>query len=232
MTFKIGYAYLVMPITYLLLNLWIWYLAASGELPEPMAIHWGFSLSPDGFTSVIGYQIVVAITLGSVIALYFISLASLKRKPILRKFLGNVLSAVYLMIFSIMFVGTFIQISVGDSREANFPAGVFLLLLLLVSAAIWIFLAFPEIELSDKIRIKLRGFSFLALDFEDVESVGFEVIRPVSFGGWGLRVRGSRIAFIPSKGEAVILKLKSGEEVAIRVKNGTSSLEAIQARIR
>ena len=222
----------LIPVSYLAFLFWIWVLVSTQALPDPVAIHWGISLEPDGFIPASQYLVLNSSVLGSAVILYLGFALWTKRMKLLRKFIGFTLAGIYWMLFLIMFTATAIQISASDATAVRLPITAFVALLILIPASIWLFLAFPKLEVSDSISVRLRGIKFLDLNFSEIASASLETIYARQYGGLGIRIRGKRIAFIPSKGQALVLKLQTGEEVAIRVRSGQAILSQITPKIR
>lgn len=223
---------LLIPTSFLAFLLWIWVLVSTQALPDPVAIHWGISLEPDGFIPASQYLVLNSSILGSAVLLYLGFALWTKRMKLLRRFIGFTFAGVYWMLFLIMFTATAIQISASDAAAVRFPVAALAVLLLLIPGSIWVFLAFPTLEIGSSISVRLRGIKFLDLQFSEIASASLENIYARQYGGLGIRFRGKRIAFIPSKGEALVLKLQTGEEVAIRVRSGQGILSQITPMIR
>ena len=217
-------------VSFLAFAAWFLALANTNLLPDPIAIHWGLSLKADGFTSLVGYQAFTFGFLGILAAGALGVRILLKEYPILSRIIGFVFAGVYWLLLLIISSATFIQISRADARSSVFPIEIVIAILLVIPFSIWVFLDFPKISVGEKLAVSLRGIKVLEIEFSDIESVRLDEIFPKQYGGIGLRVWGKKIAFIPSKGEALILKLKSGEEVAIRVSHGDETLATVSAK--
>lgn len=104
--------------------------------------------------------------------------------------------------------------------------------LLGIGAFVWTFLAGLTVEVTqDGVGFGLgngrlvRGFvSFAELD--RVESVTYHPLR--EFGGWGLRVSGTKTAWTAPGDEAVVLHLANGRQVFV----GTANASRLEERIR
>lgn len=221
----------LIPISFLAFVVWVNYLASSDLLPDPVVIHWGISLEPDGFVPRSDYLYFSSVMLGIFAFVYLAIKIFVRRLELLNRFLGTVAAGVYFLVLGILFIATSIQISSSDSAETRFPLLAIGLLLLLIPSSLWIFLAFPKIELGEKLVVRLRGFAFLELDYSKIQTARLGEIRARDFGGLGLRISGNKIAFIPSKGPALLIQLTSGEEVAIRVHSGEELLAKIMGKV-
>ena len=222
----------LIPVSYFLFAAWIIFLVNSNLLPDPVAIHWGITLQPDGFATLSQY---LTINLG---ILGFLVLANLSLKvwlrelPLVNKLVGLATAGIYWLLIAILIAATVIQVAVTDARASSFPVAMIAIILLLIPISLWLFLAFPEIDLDNKLKVKLRGLKIVEVDYSKIQSFRIENISPWYFGGFGLRIRGKKIAFVPSKGKALILTLRSGEELAIRIDSGDEILAALSAKTK
>lgn len=220
----------LVPVSYLLFVAWNLFLVDSNLLPNPVAIHWGVTLEPDGFATLSQY-LAISFGIPGVLALLYFSLSVwLRSLPLVRKLIGLATAGVYWLLLAILISATAIQISLVDSRDSSFPIAMIAIILLLIPISLWLFLAFPEIELGPQLKIKLRGIKILDVDYSQIKALRIANISPSSYGGLGLRVWGKKVAFVPSKGQALIVSLKSGEELAIRVNSGDEILTALATK--
>lgn len=197
---------------------WVYFLVSSSALPDPVAIHWGITGQADGFISRDSYLLVVAPAILIPWVLQSLFYVVQKKLPIIRNFVGAVLSFIYWMLFVIMLSATATQIGNSSAAQSNFPIFLIALLLILIPFSLWFSLAFPSIELGNELVVKLRGIKVLSVPMKDVETVETASMSSWNFGGLGIRVSGKTLAFIPSKGEGVVFSLRSGEKIAVRSK--------------
>ena len=222
----------LIPVSYFLFATWISFLVNSNLLPDPVAIHWGITLQPDGFAT-LGQYLAINLGILGLLVLAYLSLKFwLRGLPLVNKLVGLVTAGVYWLLIAILIAATVIQIAVTDARASSFPIAMIAVILLLIPISLWLFLAFPEIDLGNKLRVKLRGLEIVEVDYSQIQSFKVENISPWYFGGFGLRIRGKKIAFVPSKGRALILTLRSSEELAIRIDSGDEILAALSAKTK
>jgi hypothetical protein len=154
-----------------------------------------------------------------------------KKLPLIREFVGAVLSLIYWMLFVIMSSATAIQVGGQDATQVSFPVFLLASLLILIPFSLWFSLAFPSIELGNELVVRLRGIKVLSVPMKDVQAVETASMSSWNFGGLGIRVSGKTFAFIPSKGEGVVFSLRSGEKIAVRSKQASEVAIAAQARL-
>jgi hypothetical protein len=200
---------------------WVYFLISTSSLPDPVAIHWGITGQADGFISRDSYMLVVApaILIPWVLQILFYVLQ--KKLPLIRNFVGAVLSMMYWILFVIMLSATATQIGSSNAAQSNFPVSLIAFLLILIPFSLWFSLAFPSIELGNELVVRLRGIQVLSVPMKDVQAVETASMSSWNFGGLGIRVSGKTLAFIPSKGEGVVFSLRSGEKVAVRSKHAS-----------
>ena len=195
---------------------WVSFLIGSASLPDPVAIHWGITGLADGFIPRNDYLLVVApailIPWGLQVLFYVLQ----KKAPLIRKFIGAVLSIIYWMLFVIMLSATGAQVGITDAAQSGFPVSLIALLLILIPFSLWFSLAFPSIELGNELIVKLRGIKVLSVPMNEIQTVETASMSAWDFGGLGIRASGKTLAFIPSKGEGVVFSLYSGEKIAVR----------------
>ena len=210
---------------------WVYFLISTSSLPDPVAIHWGITGQADGFISRDSYMLVVApaILIPWVFQVLFYVLQ--KRLPLIRNFVGAVLSVIYWMLFVIMSSATAIQVGGQDATQVSFPVFLLASLLILIPFSLWFSLAFPSIELGNELVVRLRGIKVLSVPMKDVQAVETASMSSWNFGGLGIRVSGKTLAFIPSKGEGVVFSLRSGEKIAVRSKQASEVAIAAQAKL-
>ena len=219
------------PVSALLFLGWVYLLIASAALPDPVAIHWGFTGQADGFISRDSYMLVVAPAILIPWLLQTLFYLLQKRLPLIREFVGAVLSIIYWMLFVIMLSATATQIGTSSAAQSNFPVSLIAFLLILIPFSLWFSLAFPSIELGNELVVRLRGIQVLSVPMKDVQAVETASMSSWNFGGLGIRVSGKTLAFIPSKGEGVVFSLQSGEKIAVRSKQASEVAIAAQAKL-
>ena len=219
------------PVSALLFLGWVYFLTASAALPDPVAIHWGITGQADGFVSRDSYLLVAGPVIVIPLALQVLFYAIQKNAPLIRKFIGVVLSIIYWMLFAIMFSATAIQVGSADATQEGFPVFLLAFLLILIPFSLWFSLAFPEIELGHELVIRLRGFKVLSVSTKEIKAVETATLSPWNFGGLGIRASGKTLAFIPSKGEGVVFALNSGEKIAVRSKQATEVATSASAKL-
>jgi hypothetical protein len=219
------------PVSALLFLGWVYFLIASAALPDPVAIHWGITGQADGFISRDSYLLVVAPAIVVPLALQVLFYAIQKNAPLIRKFIGAVLSIIYWMLFAIMFSATAIQVGSADATQEGFPVFLLAFLLILIPFSLWFSLAFPEMEVGNELVIRLRGFKVLSISMKEIKAVETAPMSPWNFGGLGIRASGKTLAFIPSKGEGVVFTLNSGEKIAVRSNQASAVATSTLAKL-
>ncbi len=219
------------PIAIAALQILILQLNSVGQLPKPMAIHWGIAMEPDGFVSVSEF----ALTLLIFQSFFWIpSVAAsilLKAKVRMKNLLLLVLGMIFWLTSLIISISLFIQIGETDARTIQFPAAVFVLILISVPAILVFFLAMPEIAVSDHVEVKLRGLRIMTFAPLEIVSVSEGVVSAREFGGWGIRFTNRKIGFVPSTGPAVRINLQDGTVVAIRNNDPKTKVSLIEELI-
>ena len=210
---------------------WVSFLIASGALPDPVAIHWGITGQADGFISRDSYLLVVAPAILIPLALQVLFHWLQRKSPLIRKFMTDVFSIIYWMIFVIMASATATQVGSLDSAQSSFPVSMIVFLLVLIPLSLWFSLAFPSIEIGNELVVRLRGITVLRVPTKHVKTVETASMNAWNFGGLGIRVSGKTLAFIPSKGEGVVFSLHTGEKIAVRSKQVSEVLKLALAKL-
>lgn len=223
--------FLLTPLSALFFLGWVYFLITSESLPNPVAIHWGITGQADGFIPRDSYLLVVVPAIVTPMALQVLFYAIQKSAPLIRKFIGAVLSIIYWMLFVIMFSATAIQVGSPDATEESFPVFLLAFLLILIPLSLWFSLAFPEIEMGSELVIRLRGFKVLSVSMKEIQAVETAPMSPWNFGGLGIRASGKTLAFIPSKGEGVVFTLNSGEKIAVRSNQASAVAASTLAKL-
>lgn len=224
------HTWVLVPIAIFSFQLWFSNLANSRSIPDPIAIHWGIDFRPDGFIAIETFLFVV---LSSQLLLWIGILWAgyLIRANYLRKFLTLFFSLLFWLTSTLFALGTLTQLGSESAKAAGFPMAIFLVVAFLIPFSLWVFLAKPEIDISNLLVIRLRNFKMLEIPLNEIVSVSIVDVEPRSFGGYGLRIRGNRIGFIPSKGKALVLNLVSGEEITIRSDQTAQQVELLDRKI-
>jgi hypothetical protein len=203
-------------------------LDAAGQLPNPMAIHWGITMQPDGFVSVGDFALTVLIVQ---LALWLpLVVADLwpKSKIRIRNLVILVFGIVFWLVTAILCVSLFIQIGATDATAVDFPWPLFAVLLLSIPSLLIFLLSMPEVVVGKNVQIRLRGLTIMSFDPEEIVGASVGVVSASEFGGWGIRATTRKIGFVPSKGPAVKLNLQDGTEVSIRSKTPEAIVSSIE----
>jgi hypothetical protein len=210
------------------LQVFIYLLDFAGQLPNPMAIHWGITMQPDGFVSVSDFALTVLILQ---VALWTPSLAAdiwPKTKIRIRNLVILVFGIVFWLVTAILCVSLFIQIGETDAAAVDFSWPVFVVILLAVPVLIGFLLSMPELVIGKNVQVRLRGLTIMSFAPEEIVSASVGVVSAREFGGWGIRLTTRKIGFVPSKGPAVKLQLQDGTEVSIRSKDPKAIVASIE----
>lgn len=210
------------------LQVLIYLLDSAGLLPNPMAIHWGITMQPDGFVSVSDFALTVLILQ---VALWTPSLAAdiwPKTKIRIRNLVILVFGIVFWLVTAILCVSLFIQIGATDAAAVDFSWPVFAVLLFAVPVLIGFLLSMPELVIGKNVQVRLRGLTIMSFAPEEIVSASVGVVSAREFGGWGIRLTTRKIGFVPSKGPAVKLQLQDGTEVSIRSKDPKAIVASIE----
>lgn len=203
-------------------------LDAAGQLPNPMAIHWGITMQPDGFVSVGDFALTVLIV--QFVLWLPLVVADLwpKSKIRIRNLVMLVFAIVFWLVSVILGVSLFIQIGATDAAAVDFPWPLFAALLLSIPVLLIFLLSMPEVVVGKNVQIRLRGLTIMSFDPEEIVSASVGVVSASEFGGWGVRLATRKIGFVPSKGPAVKLNLQDGTEVSVRSKTPEAIVSSIE----
>jgi hypothetical protein len=203
-------------------------LDAAGQLPNPMAIHWGITMQPDGFVSVGDFALTVLIV--QLVLWLPLVVADLwpKSKIRIRNLVMLVFAIVFWLVSVILGVSLFIQIGATDAAAVDFPWPLFAALLLSIPVLLIFLLSMPEVVVGKNVQIRLRGLTIMSFDPEEIVSASVGVVSASEFGGWGVRLATRKIGFVPSKGPAVKLNLQDGTEVSVRSKTPEAIVSSIE----
>lgn len=206
-------------------------LDASGQLPNPMAIHWGITMQPDGFVSVGDFALSVLI----VQLVLWLPLVVLdvwpKSKIRIRNLVILVLGIVFWLVTVILGVSLVVQIGATDAAAVDFPWPLFAALILSIPFLLIFLLSMPEVVVGKNVQIRLRGLTIMSFEPKEIVSAYVGVVSATEFGGWGLRATTRKIGFVPSKGPAVKLNLQDGTEVSVRSKTPEAIVSSIEELI-
>ena len=210
------------------LQVLIYSLHFAGQLPNPMAIHWGITMQPDGFVSVSDFALTVLIVQ---LALWVTSLAAdiwPKSKIRIRNLVILVFVIVFWLVTAILCVSLLIQVGATDAAAVDFPWPVFVVIVLAVPVLLGFLLSMPEVAVGKDVQVRLRGLTIMSFDPEEIVSASVGVVSAREFGGWGIRLTTRKIGFVPSKGPAVKIYLQDGTEVSIRSKDPKAIVASIE----
>jgi hypothetical protein len=220
--------WLVPPLAIAGLQVLIFWLDAAGQLPNPMAIHWGVTMQPDGFVSVSEFAL-TSLVIQLLIWIPSVAVAVLvKAKARIKKLLFLVIGIVFWLVTGLITLSLLIQVGVSDAANIRFPISVFAFLILFIAASLVYLLAMPEIVVGEQVVVKLRGFAVMSFTPDEIVSASVGTISAREFGGWGIRLTSRKIGFVPSRGPAVKLNLQDGTEVSIRSKDPIAVVELIE----
>jgi len=220
--------WLVPPLAIAGLQVLIYSLDFAGQLPSPMAIHWGITMQPDGFASVSDFALTVLI---AQLALWLPSIAAdiwPKSKIRIRNLVILVFGIVFWLVTAILCVSLFIQVGATDAAAVDFPWPVFVVIVLAVPVLLGFLLSMPEVVVGKDVQVRLRGLTIMSFDPEEIVSASVGVVSAREFGGWGIRLTTRKIGFVPSKGPAVKIYLQDGTEVSIRSKDPKAIVASIE----
>jgi len=191
-------------------------LASAGLLPDPVAIHWGVSGQADQFLDLNSYLWLVTISF----VFYWSGLVALEvsgvKAKLLKPLMKSLVIGLFFLILLVVTITTLLQAGM-ETDESLFIGQWFLLVLIPVAIMVWLFSAKPSLSVQESLEIRLRGVKVLTVPVGAIESVGPIHLKARDYGGWGLRYASNTLAFIPSSGAAVLIKLEWGEALAIRM---------------
>ena len=198
------------------------------RLPDPLAVHFGFSGSADGF---LGFW--PAVTINALLILIPALIAFLFGKGLKDKGLTGIFLWLPIGLTGLFFaISTYlllIQLDLEPTQTASLDANFFLLLFAPLGFLMLILLRKPELKIGGgEVRIRSLGLTLAKIPTQEISSVSVGKLRPADFGGWGLRVNFSGdVAFLPSAGEALVIERTLGNKILIRSDNA----EALRAEI-
>lgn len=181
-----------------------------GWLVEPIPVHWGPSLQPDRFVSF--EQHLIEISILQAFSLLFLGISAFTKKRLLSGLLGYTGVGVFLLLQLIAWTTTAIQLS---DEQQGFPFNLFLILLAVPMVLVVVVLQVPQVELGERLRVKVSGIPLLTLDYGEISDTEIVQLRARDYGGLGIRYSRGKLAFLPKPGRGLELKLRSGESVVI-----------------
>jgi hypothetical protein len=221
----------IQPLAIALLQLLVFQLASAGSLPDPIAIHWGILMQPDGFVSISEFAL-TSLVIQMLFWLPSVVVSVLaKAKVRIKKLLLLVIGLTFWLITGIVTLSVLIQVGATDATDVSFPLPVFALLILAIPASLFYLLAMPQVVVGEQVDIKLRGFTVMSFTPVEIVSASVGVISAREYGGWGIRLTTRKIGFIPSNGPAVKLNLQDGTEISIRAKDPQAIVRQIEELI-
>lgn len=202
--FAIAVALVLAHLGFLILSLQL------GWLVEPIPVHWGSDLQADRFVSF--EQHLIEISILQIFALLFLSIAAFTKKRLLSGLLGYTGVGVFLLLQLIAWATTAIQLS--DDQQ-GFPFNLFFILLAIPMVLVVVVMQVPQVELGERLRVKVSGIPLLTLDYGEISDTEIVQLRARDYGGLGIRYSRGKLAFIPKPGRGLELKLRTGESVVI-----------------
>lgn len=200
-------------------------LLASGALPDPIAIHWGFDGKPDGFSDTTAYSVGTTAAYAGLLALLTFFGFGIKRR-LLKPLLFSITAFVMSFIFALITATTLMQIGIS-AEEAVIQPWVLISLLAVPIGMVSLVLGAPKVLLGEDLRVQVRGLTLLRLNFSEIQSVELNQLRARDFGGLGIRYAKKTLAFVPTPGAGVSITTTFGESVAVR----SNAAEVLQAAI-
>lgn len=189
-------------------------LIASGDLPDPIAIHWGFSGQPDGFSDANSY--LLGVTAFYLVMLFLLSFFGfVVRRRLLQPLLFGLTGFLFSFLFLLFSLTVLIQVGVAAEQAVLSPWMIFAILALPLGLAAF-GLRKPQVEMGRQLVVKLGPISALRLDFANITGAEQIEMRALDYGGLGVRYAKKTLAFIPSGGRGVLIRTNFGESVAIR----------------
>lgn len=202
------------------------------RLPEPVAIHFGVSGRADGFLEFWPSVLLNAclISLPALIAVFLSK--GLKDKSLMGilLWLPIGLTGIFFAISSYLLL---IQLDLPAAEAASIDANFFLLVFSPIVLLLLLLLRKPKIEIGENaLVVSSLGLVMLKIPYSEITGISTEHLRPMDFGGWGIRVNLSGdIAFLPSAGEAISIQRASAARILIRTDNSTELKNQIERKL-
>lgn len=206
----------------------IWAEINRERFPNPMAIHWGITGEPDGFASLETHLFWVNLVLGMLATIWLLITFSNTPRALKRMF-QLIFGLVYVLL-SLMLWQTLVgQLDLPNAQDARFGFELLIWLVPIFGIAP-LLLSKPQVQVSDRLSISLRGIPFLKLQYSEIESAKPSKVAARDFGGWGIRYAKKTTAFVPSSGPALELVLAGGARVLVRTDDATELAAQIESR--
>ena len=199
-------------VTYLAWALW---LGESGQLPNPVATHWGLGGAPDGFSSLEQHLWFGALSFGISGLIWILLLWYPKIPGMVRLVFLSIAGILFLMLALIQFWVLQIQVGLLDATLARFEIPV-PMIFIPIAVMLFVFLAKPKVRLDNGLSVVLRGIPMFKTDFASISDVQEDQASWREFGGLGLRVSKGKVAFLPSSGAVVRIETRAGETILVR----------------
>jgi hypothetical protein len=205
----------------------VWFLGVSSRLPDPLAVHFGFDGTADGFAPA-AFHFWFSLILLGVPALIWLGL-SLARPavPALGRVAQVILVMFYVIILWILVAVVLTQLDLTDAAQARISPSVFIAIVP-VFVLIPFLLSKPRVQLGQQLTINYWGLSIAKIPYAEIVSVEVVIGRARDFGGWGIRYANRTLAFLPSGGECVELETTSGGKILIRSDRATALASEIE----
>ena len=209
---------------------WLSTLMSAGRLPEPMATHWNAAGSADGFASQQAFLLLSGLLILVPAAIWWAVLWSPKLPGTPRGALLAVVGVLLLTMLSIQTASILAQRDLSDASLARLEFPV-LLVFLPVALMLWIFLAKPQVSMTERLTVTLRGLPMFRCGLDEIDSVSVSQVRGRDFGGFGLRFSKGKVAFMPSPGKALQIATKAGQTILIRSEQADQQAEDINRKL-
>lgn len=200
-------------------------LIASGDIPNPLAIHWGFSGQPDGFSDANAY--LFGVTVFYLAMLFLLSyFGFVLRRRLLQPLLFGLTGLMFSFLFLLFSLTVLIQVGIEAEEAALSPWMILAILTIPLGLAV-LGLRKPQVDVGGELIVKLGSISALRLQLGSITAAKQTELRAIDYGGLGIRYAKKTLAFIPSGGPGVLIHTNFGESVAIR----TDKPEELVAKI-
>lgn len=200
------------------------------RFPDPVAIHWGLSGNPDGFGSLDSQLAITSLVMGFM-TLFWVVAIYLKAIPqSVRILFLTITGVLWGLLFSIFSYTLLIQLDLQSAQDSRIGIGFFIFTVgIPILLLPWI-LAKPKLEVGDQFKVRYWQLPVLTLDYSNLSSVEVGEVRVGDFGGWGIRYSNKTTAFIPSSGQALEIRMESGERILVRTNKAAELVQEINAK--
>ena len=212
-------------------SIWVYVAQNQDRFPNPVAIHWDLTGQPDAFADLQTNLVITTIALGIPAVLWLVVVQLGKIPMVIRRLFLGIVGYIFGILFLLMFRTFAVQLDLQDARSAELGLEMMLWLIPFVALVPWL-LSMPRVELKDSLSIRYWGIPLLRIRFEEVAKVSTTFARGSEYGGYGIRYARGTTAFLPSKGQAVILELWSGGRILIRSNNASELAKQIELRTK